>query len=77
MVVLGGGGAFLWARYPWTPRRNQPSQVLLVARHRNPPRVMIIKGPDASYTKYSRANSYPWRSFPPRRARPGLGPHTF
>ena len=24
----------------------------------------------------SRANSYPWRPFPPRQARPGPGPHT-
>jgi hypothetical protein len=25
--------------------------------------------------EYCRANSYPWSSFPPRRARPGPGPH--
>jgi len=27
------------------------------------------------YPEYSRANSYPWSPFPPRRARPGSGPH--
>ena len=27
------------------------------------------------YLEYSRANSYPWIPFPPRRARPGPGPH--
>ena len=27
------------------------------------------------YPEYSRANSYPWSPFPPRRARPGPGPH--
>ena len=26
--------------------------------------------------EYCRANSYPWSSFPPRRARPGPGPHS-
>ena len=26
--------------------------------------------------EYSRANSYPWSPFPPRRARPGPGPHS-
>ena len=30
----------------------------------------------ASYPEYSRANSYPWSPLPPRRARPGPGPHT-
>jgi len=29
-----------------------------------------------TYPEYSRANSYPWCFFPPRRARPGPGPHT-
>ena len=33
-------------------------------------------GPYASYPEYSRANSYPWSPSPPRRARPGPGPHT-
>ena len=28
------------------------------------------------YPKYSRANSYHWSHFPPRRARPGPGPHS-
>ena len=28
------------------------------------------------YPEYSRANSYPWSPFPPRRARPGPGPRT-
>jgi len=28
------------------------------------------------YPEYSRANSYPWSPFPPRRARPGPGAHT-
>ena len=28
------------------------------------------------YPEYSRANSYPWSPPPPRRARPGPGPHT-
>ena len=27
------------------------------------------------YLESSRANSYPWSPFPPRRARPGPGPH--
>ena len=27
------------------------------------------------YPAYSLANSYPWSPFPPRRARPGPGPH--
>ena len=27
------------------------------------------------YPEYSRANPYPWSPFPPRRARPGPGPH--
>ena len=30
----------------------------------------------ASYSEYSRANSYPWSAFHPRLARPGPGPHT-
>ena len=34
------------------------------------------KGPSASYPEYSRDNSYPRSPFPPRRARPGPGPHT-
>ena len=34
------------------------------------------QGPLRPYSEYSRANSYPWRPFPPRRARPGPGPHT-
>ena len=29
------------------------------------------------YPEYSRANSYPWSPFPPRRACPGPGPHSF
>ena len=32
--------------------------------------------PYASYPEYSRANSYPWSPFPPRRARSGPGPHS-
>jgi len=31
--------------------------------------------PLRSYPKYSRAKSYPWSPFPPRRARPGPGRH--
>jgi len=31
--------------------------------------------PFASFPGYSRANSYPWSPFLPRRARPGPGPH--
>jgi len=34
------------------------------------------QGPYASYPEYSRANSYPWSPFPPRRAHPGPGPYT-
>jgi len=29
------------------------------------------------YPEHSRANSYPWSPFPPRRARPGPGPHKY
>ena len=35
-----------------------------------------VPPPLRPYPEYSRANSYPWSPFPPRRARPGPCPHS-
>ena len=38
--------------------------------------VYVRTGAYRPHPEYSRANSYPWSPFSPRRARPGPGPHT-